>query len=125
MALKELRAVLADLDRDTAAGVEAAVLAQSLRAHFGLAPARIGPQSRTRGSKSRPVAEGSVGHRILEILRAADGPVGKKHIVLRAGARELDVALTIKELVADGRIQKSGVRAGTKYFLKKKGSAKK
>ena len=124
MAMKEVRAVLADLDRRMTDGEAARAAAEQLRAVYGLTVgAMAGKRTGPRAKRGAP-ADGSLGDRILGILRETGEPVAKKAIVASAGARELDVILTIKELIVDGQIKKQGVRAGTKYSLAKKGGTK-
>lgn len=68
------------------------------------------------------VAPGSVGDRIIQLITAAGKPVAKRDLVGKVGALELDVMLTVKELIADGRLIKKGERAGTTYQLAKGGA---
>jgi hypothetical protein len=72
--------------------------------------------------KRAAVAEGSLAHRVLEIVRSAGAPIAKAKLVAGAGAREIDVMLTVKALVAQGRLQQLGRRAGTTYALSKGGA---
>jgi len=67
--------------------------------------------------KREPIAAGSLADRIISMLREAGEPTKKALIVKHAGALEYDVALTLKELVADARIVKTGTTASTRYQL--------
>lgn len=111
----------AQMARDIALVDQAIDQLRDVAAYGGHLGAVLASKPMRKKQKRGKVSDGSLADRVLGILKAAPGPVMKKAIVADAGARELDVMLTVKELIADGRILKTGVRAGTKYAIAKGG----
>lgn len=98
--------------------------AGKLRKARGLILEAIAPGSTkvapARKSGRATVAAGSVADRVLTAIRAR-GAAGasRAQIAEVALARPLDVSLTLKELIADGRVNRAGGRKLARYHLTK------
>lgn len=78
---------------------------------------------RVPAPKLQPVsiAEGSLGHRLLDILREHKVPMKPAAIVKASKAPEWKVGLTLKELVADGHVEKYGATLNRTYAIARGG----
>ena len=66
---------------------------------------------------ARRIVPGSVEHRILQRLAAVDGPVASTDVLAAARADAVTVRRMLGELVADGRIVRTGRTRATTYAL--------
>jgi hypothetical protein len=66
-------------------------------------------------ARRKPLAPGSLGDRLVEIVTEAKAPVKRAHLDEHAGAKPYHVGLTLKDLVADQRLVTLGATSTRRY----------